>query len=100
MENLRFGISLVTPSGVEFVSFDSAATSFSSALIPHQGVVRCRIPNLPVVRGFYSGWIYAGINGVTVDRVEDAFEVEVVGGQYPKMGFFVVPHEWQLEVRR
>jgi lipopolysaccharide transport system ATP-binding protein len=97
-ENLRFGISLVTMTGVEFLSFDSAATAqVNSCFVPQSGKVRLRIPSLPVKTGNYRGWLYAAINGVVADRVEDAFEIEVLGGQYPKMGFFDVRHEWTVE---
>jgi hypothetical protein len=95
-QNVRFGISLVTRAGVEFVSFDSASNKADFRLVQQRGVLRCRIPTLPVIRGQYRGWIYAGINGVVADRVEDAFEVEVTGGEYPKMGFFAVPHDWSI----
>ncbi len=96
-DSLRFGISFVTSTGIEFMSLDSAATGFASAQIPQQGILRCRIPSLPVVQGIYSCWIYAGISGVVADRVEDAFEIEVTGGHYPKMGFFSVNHEWLVD---
>ena len=95
-EGLRFGISLVTAAGIEFVSFDSAAVGFNSATVPSRGVLRCQIPSLPVVGGVYSGWIYAGIHGVVADRVEDAFEIEVTSAQYPKIGFFALNHQWSI----
>jgi lipopolysaccharide transport system ATP-binding protein len=94
--SLRFGISLLTLAGVEFVSFDSASTTMDICTLPRRGALMCEVPSLPVVRGAYRGWIYAGINGNVADRVEDAFELEVIGGQFPRQGFFALAHEWNV----
>ncbi|HXI85229.1 MAG TPA: ABC transporter ATP-binding protein [Verrucomicrobiae bacterium] len=92
----RLGISLVTATGVELVSFDSASGSFEPQCLPIRGVFRCHIPHFPLVRGTYQGWLYAAINGEAADRVEDAFSIRVISGEYPKMGYLALDHQWRV----
>jgi len=94
--SIRFGISILTLTGIKFVAFDSASTDFHAESIPRRGVVRCHIPRFPLVRGIYRGLLYAGINGEMADRVEDAFEFEVISSEYPRVGYVAVDHQWDL----
>jgi len=90
----RLGISIITTGGTELVSFDSASGNFDPRCIPAKGVFRCRIPRFPLIRGKYQLWLYAAINGEEADRVEDALRIEVVSGEYPRVGYFAIDHQW------
>ena len=93
---VRIGVSFVASTGVELVSFDSAAVNFEVSLIPCNGMFVCSVPSLPLIGGVYQLWLYASINGEIADRVEDAAELEILSPPYPKSGFMDIPHEWSL----
>lgn len=60
----------------------------------------CDIPSLPLLPGEYKIWVFVDIDGINVDRVEDAVRIQVVesdyygNGQLPEYGHVVVPHTW------
>jgi len=94
--SLRFGISLLNSTGVKFLGIDSGATDFGTSELPSQGTLRCHIPRFPVISGTYRALLFAGVKGEVFDKVEDAFEIEVTGKSYPKVGFFSIDHQWSL----
>jgi len=94
---IRFAVSVSTLTGLKLISFDSAFAGFTADHIGGSGMLRCRVPRFPLVRGRYVGLLYAEINGVVADRLPDAFEFEVVSGKYPAVGWFATDQVWSLE---
>jgi hypothetical protein len=78
----------------KFIAFDTGRARLRVERIHERGVVRCRIPCLPLVRGRYKLTIFAEINGACADRLTDALDFEVMGGQHPTVGWVTVDHEW------
>ncbi len=74
-------------------------------LAPPEGLFRCRIPRLPLAPGPYAMNVYAEVNGVIADWVQNAADFEVLEGDFFKSGQlppsshgqFVVDHSWELE---
>jgi len=72
------------------------------AVLRGEGLIRCRIPQLPLAEGEY--WISYKIGGPgeNFDSVQDSFVIQVLWGDYFGSGIsytspcFYLNHEWQL----
>jgi len=64
----------------------------------------CDIPSLSLLPGQYSVTVFLDVDGVNVDRVEDAFSFIVEksdyygGGKLPESGYTVLEHQWHHEL--
>jgi lipopolysaccharide transport system ATP-binding protein len=60
----------------------------------------CSVPSMTLMPGDYRVSVYIDINGVNVDRVEDALHLTILetdyygGGKTPQSGFFVLKNRW------
>ena len=71
---------------------------------PRQGIFVCTIPRLPLIPDRYSLNVYAEVNGLVADWVQDAHKFDVAesdffgSGQLPPKthGPFVFEHSWSL----
>jgi lipopolysaccharide transport system ATP-binding protein len=82
-------------------------TSFESSLnydsLSGDTILVCEVPNLTLMTGQYSVFLYVDIGHTRADAVPDAFVLSVLDSDYygtgrpPFNGVFVLPHRWQLE---
>ncbi len=71
--------------------------------LPKQGTIACRIPRLPLPEGSFRCNLQAEMSGTLCDRIEDAFVLSVVGGDFYGTGRvlpssredLLVAHEWR-----
>jgi lipopolysaccharide transport system ATP-binding protein len=94
--SMRFVILFTTKTGIGFLSLDSFGTSFEKDEFLPSGAVRCYIPKFPLIRGTYWIELQAGVKGELADRVENAFEFEVMGKSASRVGYCTVDHQWEL----
>jgi len=105
LKNLMVGLAVYGVMGEPLFVASSQITGTSFATAPADGVFRCRIPRLPLAPGSYSLNVYAEVNGVIADWVQNAAEFEVLEGDFFRSGQlppsshgqFVVDHSWDLE---
>ena len=99
----RLGIAFHTDNGAPlFVC--STETSASFPPLDPSGVVVCRIPRLPLMRGEYTITLFLEVEGVIQDWLEKAFRISVESGDFFGSGKLcpegwegngvLVPHDW------
>jgi lipopolysaccharide transport system ATP-binding protein len=74
------------------------------ARVPDGGAFCCSIPRLPLLPGHYSLNVYAEVNGLLADWIENAHAFEVVEGDYfgsgqlppSSHGSVIVDHSWSV----
>jgi lipopolysaccharide transport system ATP-binding protein len=74
------------------------------ARIPTGGAFYCSIPRLPLLPGHYLLNIYAEVNGLLADWIENAYQFDVVEGDYfgsgqlppGSHGHLIVDHSWAV----
>ncbi|MEI2740093.1 MAG: ABC transporter ATP-binding protein [Chitinophagaceae bacterium] len=80
-------------------------SSYSGVLrFPHKGIIKCIIPQLPLLPGRYKASLWCKINEIVEDQLEDAFYLDVVSGDFfgtgklqpSDGGPLLVKHYWQL----
>ncbi len=73
--------------------------------LPPQGRLRCWVDTIPLLRGEYKVYLWAGVNNQLADRINDTLRFTVDpfdvfdSGYFPdraKHGIFFVPHSWEL----
>ena len=93
---MRFTILFTTQTGNGFLVLDSAGMFSERNSVLQKGVARCYIPKFPLIRGTYRIEIHAGAKEVLADRVENAFEFDVIGKHALRVGYCTVDNEWEL----
>ena len=97
LREAHFQVTLSSLFGPAFIGFDSRLSGFKVKDLPRMGVLRCRIPDFPLLRGRYRGQLSAWLNGVPADQLSDAFELEVLSAERPLVGPITVAHKWELK---
>jgi lipopolysaccharide transport system ATP-binding protein len=72
--------------------------------LPVKGQIRCRINRLPLIAGRYIISVFCKINGLMADNLQDAFDIEVIDGDFfgtgkinaPDGGNLLVEHTWEV----
>lgn len=94
--SMRFAISFLSSQSVRVLVFDTGVDVENTHYLADEGVVVCHIPEFPLLKGNYRGVLYCAANGIEQDRIEDAFEIDVISGKYPSMGHSSVRHTWEF----
>ncbi len=64
----------------------SAVTDSDFDVLPAEGELRCRIPRLPLMPGFYSVMVACVVNGRLADKLMDAVSLQVIEGLFYETG--------------
>lgn len=105
VKNVMVGIAVYGVMGEPLFVVSSAIRGTEFGQAPREGVFRCRIPRLPLSPGSYAMNIYAEVNGVVADWIQNAADFEVLEGDFfqsgrlppTSHGQFIVDHSWELD---
>jgi lipopolysaccharide transport system ATP-binding protein len=105
LKNVMVGLAVYGVMGEPLFVASTRIRGADFDLAPPEGLFRCRIPRLPLAPGPYAVNVYAEVNGVIADWVQNAADFEVLEGDFFKSGQlppsshgqFVVDHSWELE---
>lgn len=92
----RVSLTFATLDGTEVVSLDSYLSPPSGPGFATEGVLRCRIPSFPLIKGAYLAHLYCEIDGTEADCVLGALQFEVLSPKHPEVGWATVAHEWEF----
>ena len=81
----------------------TVAPDFDS--LPAEGELRCHIPRLPLMPGFYSVMVACEVNGQLADKLMDAISLQVIEGNFYQTGklpdtgtaYLLSDYEWSSE---
>jgi lipopolysaccharide transport system ATP-binding protein len=82
IKNVNVGIAIFTNEGVRLSSLATSLINKNFSSIPKEGKFIFEIPKLPLNEGSYSVLIDANMSGTVLDRVEDAFILNVEKGDF------------------
>jgi lipopolysaccharide transport system ATP-binding protein len=91
---LRVIVVVSTLGGAKVLGLDSQAHQFVPDHIGDEGVVQCEIPRVPLVAGTYRATVSLRTDGTLADKVENAFEFEVMGGKAVQGIHIAVEQDW------
>jgi lipopolysaccharide transport system ATP-binding protein len=105
LKNVMVGVAVYGVMGEPLFVASSQITGDEFGVAPPKGLFRCRVPRLPLAPGPYAINVYAEVNGIIADWVQNAAEFEVLEGDFFRSGKlppsshgqFVVDHSWELE---
>jgi lipopolysaccharide transport system ATP-binding protein len=94
--NYRLSLTFATKDGIEVVSLDSYISPPSGPGLAMKGVIRCRIPSFPLIKGIYLAHLFCEIDGTEADCLFGAFQFEALSPKHPDVGWATVAHHWEL----
>jgi lipopolysaccharide transport system ATP-binding protein len=105
VRNVMVGVAAYGVMGEPLFVCSSRLTGQEWDVIPQEGTFRLTVPRLPLAPGSYALNVYAEVNGVIADWVQNAIEFEVLEGDFYRSGQlppsshgqFVIDHSWSLE---
>jgi hypothetical protein len=89
--SVNFGMGLRNAMGVRLSSLAGSLLGKQFSDLPPRGTIRFRVERLPYNRGVYSIVLDANSQGVALDRIEDAIQFSVEGGDFYGSG--VLPRQ-------
>lgn len=82
VDNVVIAFSLKGPFNIRLTDLSNAHVGLTFNALQPCGVVRCRLPQLPLNAGVCQYNVYCSINGIVADHVLDAGELRVDVGDY------------------
>lgn len=103
LRNTTVSLAIFTSWGQLATNLWTEYTGDSFEVLPPEGSIACEIPSFPLVPGSYSVSLSAKVQGALADRLDDAFNFDVIEGDFfgtgkaPKAkGVCLIPHSWGL----
>jgi lipopolysaccharide transport system ATP-binding protein len=105
LTNVEVSVGLFTPRGEGAAYLSNSLTGDEFAVLPRQGALTCDIPRSGILPGKYSMNIYCTSNGMLLDWIVGAMDVEVAEGDFfgtgkvppPSYGSVAIDHRWSIE---
>jgi len=106
LRNLRVALGINDSLGQRVLLLDTTLSGENlDQVLQGTGAIRASLPKLPLVPGRYDFTIYADVNGVIADWIQNAASFDVEGGDYfgtgqmppPGQGVFVAEHGFDYE---
>jgi lipopolysaccharide transport system ATP-binding protein len=102
LRNVAFSFSINTLAGSHLLVFSSEETNSNISCIQQDGYLECVISFLPLAAGIYSVNLYAAVNGIVADYLQNAALLNVNDADYyagggsrnPSHPLYVAPHYW------
>ena len=103
INNVRIGIALRGNMNELITDLRNDYSGYPFKSILSKGIIKCRLPNLPLNEGRYGFNIFASINGVIADWIVDVGIFYIESGDYygngqlpgPSWGPFLLNQEWE-----
>ncbi|MCX5713095.1 MAG: ABC transporter ATP-binding protein [Candidatus Omnitrophica bacterium] len=104
LTNVSVAFALSDQMGIHIADLANRVSAQAWPEIPGSGVIRCRIPKLPLVPGIYSFNVFAQVNSCLADWVQNAGKFEVQAGDFYRTGLLpdscqgnlLIEHEWSV----